>query len=172
MSRISPLLLISSPRLVLDGPLSLQLQALSLWCQSCHHLAATLFQGLGYAARSLQMVMQGSSTHGELPNSCLCALLSASVNSQGKRVEAVQDPCAILHSVIVSPGLEPGEGCSPAWDPASGGWLPTMQSLSPEWSWCLPSMWDKERAQEAKRPSIQESKRATAKSVSSFSPYI
>ena len=40
--------------------------------------------------------------------------------SQGKREEAVQDPCAMLHWVVASKKLEPSETCIPALDPVSG----------------------------------------------------
>ena len=81
--------------------------------------------------------------------------------SQGERVEAVQDPCAMLHWVVASQGLEPGEAYIPAWDPASESWLPTVQGLSPSWTQCLPLLpvWEKSksiRSQKAKQPRGQE----------------
>lgn len=48
-------------------------------------------------------------------------LLCVSVHcSQGERLEAVQDPQAIVHWAVASHRWEPGDGCSLAWDPASG----------------------------------------------------
>ena len=75
------LLLTSSPRWLLKGASSLQLQALCLLgpivtiASQQHSLSPS--QGLGCAARSLQLVMQGELHPQELPSSGLGVLLSA-----------------------------------------------------------------------------------------------
>ena len=74
-----------------------------------------------------------------------------------KEREAVQDPCVVLHWVIMAKRLEPSKACIPVWDPAYGSWLLHVWALSPRWALCLlPSpMWDK-----SKSPRSQEAKRA------------
>ena len=50
----------------------------------------------------------------------------------GERVEAVQDPCSMLHLTIASQGLVPGKACILSSDPASQNWLLITRGLSSE----------------------------------------
>ena len=82
MPRSSPLLLICSPRLLLKR-VSISLAPGSLFgarvAIASQQLSFSLSQGLGCAARSLQMVIRGKLHSPEFCSSCLHVLLSVSV---------------------------------------------------------------------------------------------
>lgn len=128
--------------------------------QSHHHLALTLTQSQEYTS-SLQKVVQGNIHSGGtshlLPpvSECCC---------QG---EGILDLCVLLHWVVVSQRLEPGEAQILVWEPALGSWLPTLWGLSPRWAWheCSHSCTVK---QEPKKPRKPEPPSQESELLSSF----
>ena len=116
MFRSFPLFM-CSPRLLFKWVyISLALGPLSLWYQSCHCLTAVLtLSGSGVCC---QITPDGHTE--EAPLEKKFSAHASRCCSQGKREEAVQDPCAMLHWVVASKKLEPSETCIPALDPVSG----------------------------------------------------
>lgn len=94
------------------------------------HTVLSSSYSLTCAARSLPSC-RGSSFCGALATEIACILLAEKHSlactsvccSQGERMEAIKDPCVVLHNVATSQGLAPSEAPIPVQDSASVSWL-------------------------------------------------